>query len=140
MDIPSYIRNYEAVVSFFERWPTFHDANVLAYESRADSINLTLHTWLMTDQMDEKGHFILRNHALVSFHFDGLYDLEMEAFGSDNILFGLKMSPCSTPASFHVELDSVMDRSGSFSARSGEVVSVIPCTPDGKVAEPPSQH
>jgi hypothetical protein len=134
MDVPAYIRNHEAVVSFFGRWLSFHDANVIAYEPGADSISLTLHTWLMTDQVDSKGYFILRNHALVSFRFDGLSDVQMDAFRSGNILYGLEMSPCSAPGSFHVELDSVMDMSGSFSARSGEVVSVIPCTSDGKAA------
>lgn len=134
MDIPTCIHNHEAVVSFFGHWPLFHDANVLAYEMVADSISLTLHTWLMTDEVDAKGYFDSRNHALVSFRFGSLYDVRMEAFGAGNILFGLEISPCSAPASFHVELNSVMDMSGSFSARSGEVVSVIPCTSDGKPA------
>ena len=134
MDAPAYIQNHETVVSFFGRWPSFHDANVLAYEAGADSISLTLHTWLMTDQVDAMGYFVLRNHALVSFRFASLHDAKMDSFRSGNILFGLEISPCSVPASFHVKLDSVMDMSGSFSARSGEVVSVIPCTSDGKAA------
>ncbi len=139
MAVPTYIRNHEAVVSFFGRWPSFHDANVLAYEQGADSISLTLHTWLMTDQVDAKGYFVLRNHALVTLRFDGLSDVQMDAFGSGNILFGLQMSLCSAPDSFHVELDSVMDRSGTFSARSGEVVSVISCASDGTAAEHPGE-
>ena len=136
MDIPAFIRNHEAVVNFFGHWPSFHDANVLAYESVAGaaSISLTLHTWLITDQVDAKGYFVLRNRALVSFRLGGLHDVQMDTFRSGNILFGLEVSPCSDPASFHVELDSVMDMTGSFSARSGEVVSVIPCTSDGKAA------
>jgi hypothetical protein len=134
MDVPTYIRNHEAVVSFFGHWPSFHDANVPAYEAGADSISVTLHTWLMTDEVDANGYFVLRNHALVSFRFGSLQDVQMDAFRSGNILFGLEISPCSDPASFHVELDSVMDMSGSFSACSGEVVSVIPCTSDGKAA------
>ena len=136
MDVPTYIRNHEAVVGFFGRWPSFHDANVLAYEPGAgtESISLTLHTWIMTDQVDAKGYFVLRNHALVSFCFGSIHDVQMDTFRSGNILFGLEISPCADPASFHVELDSVMDMSGLFSARSGEVVSVLPCTSDGKVA------
>lgn len=134
MAFPAFIRNHEAVVGFFGFWPSFHDANVLAYESGADSISLTLHTWLMTDQVDAKGYFILRNHALVSFRFDGLSDVKMDDFRSGNSLFGMEMRPCSVPASFHVNLDSVMDMSGSFSARSGEVVSIIPCTSEGNAA------
>ncbi len=136
MEVPTYIRNHEVVVSFFDRWPSFHDANVLVYESGAetDAISLTLHTWLMTDQVDAEGYFVLQNHALVSFRFSGLLDVQMGDFRSGNILFDLKISPCIDPAWFHIELNSVIDMSGSFSARSGEVVSVIPCTFDGKAA------
>ena len=133
MDVPTYIRNHEAVVDYFDCWPSFHDANVVAYELGSDSISLTLHTWLMTDELDPKGYFVLRNHALVEFRFGSLHDLQMDTFGPGNILSGLEMSQ-SNPASFHVELGSVMDMSGSFSARSGEVVSVIPCTSDGRAA------
>lgn len=132
LDVPAYIRNHEAVLEFFGRWPSFHDANVVAYQLAADAITLTLHTWLMTNELDAKGYFVLANHGLVSFRFDGLHDVQMEAFRSENILFGLNFSQCSPPASFRVELDSVMDMSGAFSARSGEVVSVTPCTEDGR--------
>ncbi len=136
MDVPTYIRNHQGVVDFLGRWPSFHDANVLAYDigSEPESLSFTLHTWLMTDEVDAKGYFVLRNHALVSFRFGSLHEVEMDAFRSGNILFGLEIHQNSDAASFHVELDSVMDMSGSFSARSGEVVSVIPCTSDGKVA------
>ena len=132
MEVPQYIRNHEAVLEFFGRWPSFHDANVVAYQLAADAITLTLHTWLMTNELDAKGYFVLTNHGLVSFRFGGLHDLQMEAFRSENILLGLEFSRCSPPASFRVELNSVMDMSGAFSARTGEVVSVTPCTEDGK--------
>ena len=131
MDVPAYIRNHEAVLECFGRWPSFHDANVVAYQLSDDVITLTLHTWLLTNELDAKGYFVLTNHGLVSFRFDGLHDVQMETFRSQNILFGLQFSRCPPPASFRVELDSVMDMSGAFSARSGEVVFVTPCTEDG---------
>lgn len=138
MEIPTYIRNHEAVLEFFGRWPVFHDANVFDYRLDFDSasLELTLHAWLMTDQVDAKGYFILRNHALVAFRFSGLHDVCMEEFQLDNILYSLEISPCAEAGSFRVELESVMDRSGSFSARHGEVVSVVPCAPDGGVMSP----
>ena len=33
MDVPTYILNHKAVVEFFGRWPSFHDAEVPAYEA-----------------------------------------------------------------------------------------------------------
>jgi Immunity protein 50 len=131
MEAPTYIQNCESVVNFFGCWPSFHDANVLEYEAEADSIRMVPHTWLMTSEVDAKGYFVLRHHALVSLRFGDLCDVRMDAFGAGNILFALRVSPIFTQASIHVELVSVMDLSGTFLARTGEVVSVIPCGPDG---------
>jgi hypothetical protein len=134
MDIPTYILNFEPVVGFLGRWPSFHDANVTDSQLGADSIDLRLHTWLMTDEIDSKGYFVLRNHALVSFRFNGPHDVQMDAFRSGNVLFELNLSRNSSPGLFRAELDSVMDVSGAFSARFGEVVSVTPCTAEGVAA------
>ncbi len=134
MDVPTYINNHKAVVDFFGCWPSFHDAKVRSYQpptSECRSLSFTLHTWLMTDEVDAMGFFILRNHALVSFRFVDVFDVAMDTFKSDNILFGLKFKSGNDLVSFQVVLDSVMGRSGSFSARSGEVVSLTPCAADG---------
>ena len=130
MNIPTYILNYKSVTDLYGYWPSFHDANVIAYEISNDVINLTLHTWNMTKEIDEKGYYILKDHSLVSFRFKGIYDVNMDSFASGNILFSLEFIS-NSDASFKAELDSVMDMSGSFSARSGEVISITPCTSDG---------
>lgn len=70
----------------------------------------------------------------MTFRFRGLSELKMENFGPANILFGLEFSQCPNLAAFQVEPDSVMDRSGSFVAVAGEIVSVVLCSPDGKPA------
>ena len=134
MDVPTYILNHKAVVDLYGGWPSFHDAEVSVYVAptpESQSLGFTLHTWQMTDEVDAKGYLVLRKHALVSFRFVGIHDLKMDSFASKNILFGMEFFPGSDSSSFRVVLDSVMDMSGSFSARKGEVVSVIPCTPDG---------
>jgi hypothetical protein len=137
MDVPTYILNHQAVVDLYGQWPMFHDATVSNYVAptqESQSLAITVHTWQMTDKVDANGYFVLEKHALVSFRFDAIFDVEMAAFDADNILFGIKLSPSSDSSSFRVVLDSVMDKSGSFSARRGEVVSVIPCTSDGHEA------
>ena len=68
----------------------------------------------------------------MTFRFSDLHDVQMDALKVENILDILDISQGSDPASCHVELGSVMDMSGSFSAGSGEVISVVPCTPDGR--------
>jgi hypothetical protein len=130
MDVPTYILNHKVVVDFFGGWPSFHDAEVRAHQPptrESQSLSFTLHTWLMTDEVDGNGFFVLRNHALVSFRFTGLRDVEMDAFKSQNILLGLELSPSTDSQSFHVVLDSCMEMSGSFSASAGEVASVKSC-------------
>ena len=122
-------------MSFYGYWPSFHDANVSEYRTPSlddPSLGFTLHTWEMTKEVDAKGYFILHKHALVKFHFDGLTDVQMDAFGTGNILFGMNLIKANQAADFSVELNSIMAMPGSFNARNGVVVSVIPCTPDGE--------
>lgn len=132
MSIPTYISNYKAVTDLYDHWPSFHDANVTTYEISNNTISFTLHTWQMTKEIDEKGYFGSKNHALITFNFKDIFDVKMDSFAAKNILFEMSLTPKSDLSSFCVELDSVMDMSGSFSAHFGELVSVKPCTPEGK--------
>jgi hypothetical protein len=133
MDNPAYISNYKAVTNFYGFWPSFHDANVIEYKISLEAIDLTLHTWQMTREVDSKGHFILKKHSLVKFRFKGISDAKMDAFSANNILYELNLVPEKDLSSFTVELESVMDMSGSFSSRAGEV-SITPCESDGSAA------
>lgn len=135
MEAPTFLRNYQALFDHFGYWPSFHDANVMSYTGpTADrrTIELALHTWEMTSKVDAEGYYILQKHVLVTFGFAGVHDASLERFDSGNILFGIDIRRASDADSIHVELDSVMDMSGDFAATSGEIVSVIPCTSDGK--------
>ena len=97
MDVPTFIQNHAAVVDFFGCWPSFHDAQVISYEPAPDSVKLTIHGWLMTDEVDAKGYFVLRNHALVTFRFSDLHDVQMDAFKA-NILSILEISQGCRPS------------------------------------------
>jgi hypothetical protein len=135
VEAPTFLGNYQTLVDHFGYWPSFHDANVMAYTApTADrqTLDLTLHTWEMTSEVDAKGYYVLRKHVLVAFCFAGVHDASLERFDSGNILFGMDITRAGDADSFHVELDSVMDMSGDFSATLGEVLSVIPCTSDAK--------
>jgi hypothetical protein len=135
MKVPTFLRNYEKVLDFFGYWPSFHDAKVASY-TRANAgheiVNLTLHTWEMTSEVDAKGYFVLRKHVVIAFYFADVHDIALEPIASGNILFDMSIARDNEADSFVVNLNSVMDISVSFAARSGEVVSVLPCTNDGK--------
>ena len=135
MEAPTFLNNYQALLDHFGYWPSFHDANVISYAgptAECQTVDLTLHTWEMTSEVDAKGYYVLRKHALVAFRFAGVHDASLERFDSGNILFGMDITPAGDADSIHVELDSVMDMSGDFSATSGEIIYVVPCTSDAK--------
>jgi hypothetical protein len=126
------ISQHELVTGFYGYWPSFSNANVLAYERGENgSICFTLHTWQMTNQVDEKGRFVLRKHALVSFVFEGITACDMNSFRPGNILFEMRVEEFLAPPCLHVEFDSVLDMSGSFTADRGKIVSFVPCRKDG---------
>lgn len=140
---PSYVRNAEAVVKAFGYWPSFHDAPVVAFRYDKEgpgAVELTVHGWEMTPDVDERGFFKLIKHHLISFVFLGISDAELDQFICGNILFGLEFSSLeefAAAGTFCVTLDSAMggDLCGSFSARIGEVVEVVPCGSDGRKTE-----
>ena len=135
MEVPTFLSNHQAVLDVFGYWPSFHDADVISYSGPSadrQTLDLTLHTFEMTSEVDAKGYFVLQKHVLVTFRFAGVHDASLEQFQAANILFEMNITRDGNADIFRVELDSVMDMSGSFAARSGEVVSVIPCTSDGK--------
>ena len=135
MEAPTFLSNYQALLDHFGCWPSFHDAKVISYAgptAERQTLDLALHTWEITSEVDAKGYYVLRKHALVAFRFAGVHDASLEQFDSGNILFGMDITRAGDVDSFHVELDSVMDMSGDFSATSGEILSVVPCTSDAK--------
>lgn len=80
----------EALVQWFGKWPSFHDAEVLSLElNRVGTSCVRIHTWEMTGEVDAKGFYVLRKHMKVSFSLDGLKDLELAGFTSQNVIFGL---------------------------------------------------
>lgn len=130
MEAPTFLGNYQALLDHLGYWPSFHDANVISFtgpNAESQTVDLVLHTFEMTSEVDAKGYYILNKHILVTFHFDGVHDASLERFDSGNILFGLEITRPDAANSFHVKLDSVMDMPGDFSATSGQVVSVVPC-------------
>jgi hypothetical protein len=140
---PSYLRNNEAVVKAFGYWPSFHDAPVVALsftEEAAGKVEMTLHGWELTGVVDESGFYKLIKHHLVRFAFREISNADLGPFAPGNILFALKLSSpeeFEAAAMINVTLDSAMggDLCGSFSARSGEVLEVIPCDKKGDKIE-----
>ena len=55
----------DEVVAWFGGWPSFHDAEVLEFLFvRKGTSYLRLHAWVMTDQLDARGYYVLDKHAV----------------------------------------------------------------------------
>lgn len=124
-----------ALIERFGRWPSFHDAEVLAVRlddgSRtglAPSIELDVHVFAMSDEVDDDGSFVLRSHTLAVLRFDGVRDVELEDFGAQNALDGLEVERAADGA-LTVALPSNNGLSGAFACDAARVVAVEPFTP-----------
>lgn len=98
------------LLSWFGRVPSFHDAEVLALNlERAGKSRLTLHGWNMTDTIDDKGFFFLDQHAVVTFHFEDVVDLQLEGFSHQNVINDLSLSRVSTGPSHDIALSETYE-------------------------------
>jgi hypothetical protein len=95
----------DAVVAWFGGWPSFHDAEVLELcFLRKGTSYLRLHAWIMTDQLDAKGYYVLDKHAVVTFAFEGVTGLELSGFSGQNVINGLELEV--SPDSFLLSFDA----------------------------------
>ena len=106
MDDTNLAPGAEELITWFGSWPSFHDAEVLSIELRRSGLSsLSVHAWEMTSDIDPQGFYVLRKHVVVTFSFDGISDLQLADFSSQNVISGLNlqqlddgfelsMSPC----------------------------------------------
>ena len=131
---PTYIRNHQAVLATYGYWPSFHDAPLLSFThspAPASTVDLSVHAFEMTHEVNAEGFYILIKHHVIRFLFHDVADVELRQFDVPNTLFEMRFSPSRDEHStrrFTVELQSVLggDCVASFAAGSGEVVSVMP--------------
>src|SRR4051812_6473706 len=88
------VQNEDGLTARFGRWPNFHDAEIVRarLERRgpdAPFLELEIYVFEVTRDVDARGHFILKDQALVTLRF---CDIELEgltAWNTQNVLFGL---------------------------------------------------
>lgn len=86
--------------------PSFHDAEVLSLvlERTRARCTIKIHTFQMTSEIDVNGFFVLDKHTLVSFHLEGVTNLELNDFNHQNAIYGLALSR-TADQSIRLELD-----------------------------------
>ena len=141
MTVLGHITGADRLTSRFGGWPSFHDAEVarLVLDRRGangPSAEMVVHTWLMTDKVDERGYYALERHTLVRFVFERITSIELSEFNHQNVLFGLEVAEemVEGERAFRVTLDSSYGLSGSLVCGQIVVADVSPCNELGEPA------
>lgn len=80
----------DELLAWFGGVPTFHDAEIISLSlNRTGASELRIHGWVMTDEVDPNGYFVLDKHAIVAFTFTDIMDLQLDGFSHQNVILGL---------------------------------------------------
>lgn len=80
----------DELLAWFGEVPTFHDAEIISLSlSRNGVSELKIHGWIMTGGVDPSGYIVLDRHAVVTFSFEGIVDLQLDGFSGQNVIAGL---------------------------------------------------
>jgi hypothetical protein len=142
--IESLIPGSEKLLAIFGRWPSFHDAEVIQIQlSRVHAGNRSnryegpvlfarVHTWDITNEVDSTGHYVLKNHTLVTLRFSDVRELKLEGFNHQNAISGLTILPKETSdagsSKYHVEFDPSFGVDAFFDCSAIEVVDATAMT------------
>ena len=84
----------EEVIQWFGEWPSFSDAEILGLNLRRDGrSSIRVHSWRMTSEVNAQGHYVLDRHAVVTVWLEGISDLELGDFSSQNVIGNLDIKP-----------------------------------------------
>ncbi len=89
------IEGSEKVLELYEEWPSFHDAEILSVNldrqktsgQYGPTVTIKLHTFVMTNEVDNKGYYKTIKHAQIIFQFYDVVEFELtHGFGIQNSL------------------------------------------------------
>ena len=110
------IRGAAELVTWFGRWPSFHDAEIVSLTlNRAGVSTLQVYTWEMTPKLDELGYYILEKKVLVNFRMEEITTLTLSDFNPQNVISGLTLA--RTDDSVEIRMHPCFGLAGSIAAR-----------------------
>ena len=130
-----HIEHADKLTKIFGGWPSFHDAEVLRLTldrsgPEGPTLEMQVHAFTMTSEVDAKGHYVLKNHTLVTLRFTGIVLLAMRWFNRQNVLSDLLISDLDPAAHegrrIRVELPSSFGLEAEFEATRAVVVEAKP--------------
>ena len=86
------IAGAELLRKWFGAIPSFQDAGVESLTlTSGHGGSIRIRAFRMTDQIDERGYYVLDKHAFVTFHLSGVSDVELEDFDVGSVLDQLQV-------------------------------------------------
>jgi len=129
------VKGAQALFDWFGYWPNFHDAEVISVHlNRAGASSLAIHVWETTDRMDAQGYFATQKHAVVTFLFYVITELELEEFNHQNIVDGLVL--LKEDPGLELTLDSTYGVGGRIVANRIEITFI----PGEPIEDPPPDN
>ncbi len=97
------IQNSQALTAIFGEWPSFHDAEVYSLSlhrhfREGASLETTIHLWDMTNEVDARGYFGVKNNTLTVLRFGGIVLEVLRDFNHQNVLSELYISEIDASA------------------------------------------
>ena len=102
---------------WFGFWPSFHDAEIVSLVLNRTGVSLLqIHTWHLTNELDEKGYFKCVKDVVVEFKMENIQLLKLEDFNFQNVIFGLELEKRGDD--FRLTLDPCFGLSGVLEMKS----------------------
>ena len=95
--------------------PDFHDAEIISLQlNRKGSSSMLIHTWEMTSEVDQNGHFVQTKHVVVDFILENISGLSLNGFSHQNVAFDISIE--RTESGFRLTLGGCYGLEGNIEA------------------------
>jgi hypothetical protein len=132
------IQNSHLIESIFGGWPSFHDAEIHSLLLTRDcelrpQMDVIIHHWEMTSDVDTNGYYVLKHHTLSTLRFSGVTDLMLAGFNNQNVLSELEISELNGAGSglkYSVAMPTSYGCEASFNCKEISILSSVPFLKD----------
>ncbi|MEZ4217341.1 MAG: hypothetical protein R3E88_12735 [Myxococcota bacterium] len=126
------IGNSQALIDAMGRWPGFHDAHLLRASRVGVDLEVVVHVFEMTREVDSAGYFVLVDHHLVTFEMRGVGSCDLPDDYDGDILDAIDARSCDDGTV--IEFESVVSPEQSWQVVCREVLirDVVRCDSEGR--------
>lgn len=83
----------QSLIDWFGYVPNFHDAEVLSIDLRSKGLSiLRIHTWRMTEEVDDRGFFVLDRYVVVTVTLNVVRYVALSDFNLPGIIHYLEIT------------------------------------------------